>query len=771
MTQSLGGIKYISFLKVLATFLISMLCIIAPSISLAQTKNNSFQIDDECYQYMLKINKVLDKPVSIAMCDTLRLIAQKKHDIKAECISYSQMAIHYTQTNNDKLIKEFPFYKSFIEKTPYLQYLYSCWGNLCFLYSKTGKLNESVKEIEKMRNDAISRNNKNGIAKSYDMIGVIYFNQRDFKAASQNFLKVYEIYKELGDKNIYKTEIRLAQCYDDLGEMELCSKMIKQSVLHTPPAYEISTLTSYLYIINRNPHYFPVDEFERIKDRIDQIQSNSSTNETANTFNATISDFYSKKCSFEKALEYADKIKNPEVRNYQKLLVFQRMEKWDSAFVYSMEKNKMDQQHWQEKNAQYLASAAASIDSSHLALEKDQLLIKQLQDQKKLLELESQQQKLKIKNSNLELENKNRKLMTKQQELRLNKLNDEKKDQHIKQMELEHKYSEEQRIREKQKTLMLLALMTVTLISSLFITRLISKSRSRIKKEKDAVIKAHKEEQKQTAIALEALNNAEESRIRAKKAQQKAEESQMKAEIAQKQAEKADNIKTLFLQNMSHEIRTPLNAIVGFSDVLTSPEMVEMMDEEERNEMNRLIHVNSEMLLTLVNDILDISKLESGTYKLALSDVDANEMCSDALQSIKGREETGVNLLLRLPHKSTVFRTDRQRVQQVLINFLTNACKNTSTGKITLGYDMVGISDKPYLRFFVEDTGNGIPRDKIETIFKRFEKLDNFKQGTGLGLNICQLICNTVKGNIYVDASYTNGARFVFEHPFETSLS
>lgn len=236
------------------------------------------------------------------------------------------------------------------------------------------------------------------------------------------------------------------------------------------------------------------------------------------------------------------------------------------------------------------------------------------------------------------------------------------------------------------------------------------------------------------------------------------------AEQARQKAENADKLKSLFLQNVSHEIRTPLNTIVGFTGVLNSGEDMGL-SEEERKEMLGLIETNTELLTTLVNDILDLSKLESDTYILCPSSVRVSELCRNILQSIKERVPAGVELLLEEPEYAAdiVFTTDAARLQQVLTNFLTNACKYTGQGSITLAYKV--IEENGRMQFSVTDTGCGIPPEKAEKVFTRFEKLDSFKQGTGIGLNICRRIADLVGGRVFVDTTYTGGARFVFIHP------
>lgn len=236
-------------------------------------------------------------------------------------------------------------------------------------------------------------------------------------------------------------------------------------------------------------------------------------------------------------------------------------------------------------------------------------------------------------------------------------------------------------------------------------------------------------------------------------------ESSEKLRVAKDKAEEADRLKTSFLANMSHEIRTPLNAIVGFSQLL------EDASEEERAEFIKIIGNNSDLLLSLVNDVLDLSRLESDTFSLVMKDSKVQDCCRSALDSMRHRVSEGVKLTFTCPEEDISMNIDPLRLQQVLVNLLVNATKFTTEGKIDLDFRVD--REKQQAVFSVTDTGIGIPLDKQESIFNRFEKVDEFKQGTGLGLSICRIIAGRFRGTIRVDSSYTGGARFIFTIPFE----
>ncbi len=229
-----------------------------------------------------------------------------------------------------------------------------------------------------------------------------------------------------------------------------------------------------------------------------------------------------------------------------------------------------------------------------------------------------------------------------------------------------------------------------------------------------------------------------------------------------KHAREAEKMKTMFVQNMSHEIRTPLNAIVGFSQVLM--DMNKELGEQEKRDLIKMISDNSELLVALVNDIFELSDLKGGTIQMKMSKVSVNAMCRDAIETVRHRKAEDVELILKtdLPQDYMV-ETDMRRVTQVLINMLTNAEKNTTEGSIVLS---CSLQEHPgMITFSVADTGVGVPVDKMDEIFQRFKKLNNQKQGTGLGLDICRTIAGKLGGEIDIDRNYTGGARFWFTIP------
>lgn len=246
-----------------------------------------------------------------------------------------------------------------------------------------------------------------------------------------------------------------------------------------------------------------------------------------------------------------------------------------------------------------------------------------------------------------------------------------------------------------------------------------------------------------------------------KKLKDELQESESALRDAKDCAEESSRLKSAFLANMSHEIRTPLNAIVGFSDVLASGGS----SEDEQQGYVDIIKTNSDLLLRLINDILDVSRLEADRVTFTFEECDVVPLCQRVLASVSQARKSENEFIFECDRESMDMRTDTQRLQQVIINLLSNADKFTRNGKITLG---LKVDEKQREALFsVSDTGTGIPLEKQKLVFERFEKLNEYVQGTGLGLSICKLTVEKWGGEIWVDPGYTDGARFVFTHPLD----
>lgn len=238
--------------------------------------------------------------------------------------------------------------------------------------------------------------------------------------------------------------------------------------------------------------------------------------------------------------------------------------------------------------------------------------------------------------------------------------------------------------------------------------------------------------------------------------------SKLKLNEAKKSAENSIRTKSLFLSNMSHEIRTPLNALSGFSSILIDSNI----DKDMRQQCNDIIQQNSDLLLKLIDDVVDLSSLEIGKMQFRLGTHDAVSLCRNVIDTVEKIKQTAAAVTFQTPLEKLELNTDEARLQQLLINLLINATKFTSEGTINLSLETQG----DLALFTVTDTGCGIALEKQSKIFNRFEKLNENAQGSGLGLSICQLIVEHFGGKIWIDTEYKDGCRFVFTHPIHTPI-
>lgn len=229
--------------------------------------------------------------------------------------------------------------------------------------------------------------------------------------------------------------------------------------------------------------------------------------------------------------------------------------------------------------------------------------------------------------------------------------------------------------------------------------------------------------------------------------------------IAKEKAENLDRLKSAFLANMSHEIRTPLNAIIGFASIIA-----ELDKEEERREYLGIMQENTELLLQLISDILDLSKIEAGTIDFTMAPLDVKDFCEDIIRNYALKEESALPVLLAPDLPDCTIYTDKKRLMQVVTNFINNALKFTTEGHILLSYRPD--EEAREVEFSVADTGIGIAPEVLGTVFDRFVKLNSFSQGTGLGLSICRSIIEHLGGSIGAESEPGVGSRFWFRHPY-----
>ena len=679
-----------------------------------QAQNNPFKIDDELYSYYMRCQKMLKDKQVLAMADTLFRQARRKGDLKAQCLAWHVKCDHfYSIEDIPSLQKEIRNTRKFVEKTPYTQYIFSTWTRLIVYYGSRKWYGKALKELETFQEEAIRLNSNYGITMSYKQFANIYFLQG-------NSRKSLELYKRSAEYSISNNGGKdLNGIYRAIGSLYSSLAMPDSAFFYFKIALERTMdpsmkIKDYILLAEQSVRIGQMDTTYYYMQKIENMREKYPLyGATSEQYFTLVVRYYCYKKEYSKAILLCDSIKGLATRFKEKEQIYKSMGDFEQAYGWLQKYIRQEDSTRTTENNKLLADLTSRFDNERLNAEKNRLELRasslELESEKskrQLLEVEHERNQLQIRNQNLTLEQQQRELEMSHKEANYQA-------ERLKMLEM--------RSRQNLLTSVVLGILLATVfILSLFYSLSRRRSIKRLRREKCI------------------------------------------AEQARQEAENANRLKSLFLQNMSHEIRTPLNAIVGFTGVLNSDEDMGL-DPEERKEMLGLIETNTELLTTLINDILDLSKLESDTYIWNASSVKVSELCHSVLASVAHRVTSGVDLRLKEPDDAQLITldTDAARLQQVLNNFLTNACKYTEHGSIILAYRLLGKA----IEFSVTDTGCGIPPEKVETIFERFEKLDSFKQGTGLGLNICRRIATLVGGQVYVDTAYTGGARFVFVHP------
>ncbi len=721
--------------RTIYTYLLVIFIFCWGSSSSLQAQNNPFKIDDGSYGYYTRCQKMMKDKQVLAIADTLFRYAGRINDVKAQCLAWQVRCDHYYYIEDiPSLQRTIEDARKFIEKTPFHQYLFSTWMRLITYYERQRWYGRALEEVQAMQREAIRLNNGYGISSSYKHMANIYSFQR-------NYGKGLELHKKALEYAISKKETNsLSGIYQNIGAAY--SKYPEQEPkLDSALIYFQKALDTALGGTQKLAIYVRMATVETDASHTDAawpyLQKATVLRKKYPLYGATsdayflaLSDYYRRKGELDKAILCTDSITSRAVQASQKRLVYESLGdykmayEWYNTYIGLRDSTRTEENNW------LLADLASRFDNerlnaekSRLELQNSQMRIAQMASENRLLEMGWERDTLELKAARLELSNKELALQQKEEEAVRNHI------ETLRQSERAENIIRQNHLKNVISGIVMLFLVLIILFLWYYILHR-KKMVTIIRKERDFALKAQNE-----------------------------------AEQARQEAVNANQLKSLFLQNMSHEIRTPLNAIVGFSEVLNGSEDVDL-SAEERKEMLGLIETNTELLTTLISDILDLSKLESNTYTLNLTPAGVSELCHSVVASMAHRVPPEVELRLEEPDNARLvtLNTDAARLQQVLNNFLTNACKYTERGSIVLAYRILDDA----IEFSVTDTGSGIPADKAETIFERFEKLDSFKQGTGLGLNICRRIAGLVGGRVYVDTSYKDGARFVFVHPVIT---
>lgn len=689
-------------------------------------QNNAYKIKDNLYKYFKLVDANIASSSALKMADTLFYMAQKENDVKAQCIALYSRARHYNVLRDiDHQIVEIHKAAPFILKTEYKQYYFGLLNQLIISYINMQQYTKAADEINNSRKEALRYNNEYGIYHSYTSQASIYMNANHFRLALSYYRMAYDYGKSHHLDYVSDTYIHLARSYFYLSRWKECKEFIDLLMNEPVESSQISRI--YAFKLSYDCVQMPIDsakvesDYRRLSE---SIQRSSILPNDRFLYDEAMYYYYRYyKCDEQTASTYTS-------RRFYLPEYFDFLRK---AKYYEACKDEQQAALYYDKYTQCIKDIS-SLDELYLAdefipkldfynLEHEKNVLRKKNEQIKLREVKNRQMMLALNESKtvakLISNQREHLLLTGQLKTQTASINQQNRLLKIKQLQNAERVKTAMMDEEKVKWQVSFALLfsiAVIIILGLYVLDKFRK-RKQLKKEKS-------------------------------------------------QAEKSNYIKSLFFQNMNHEIRTPLNAISGFNDLLNG-EMSATLSSEEKKELIDMIAMNSDLLTTLVNDVIDLSNYESGTYKLHLNDVDLNMLCSTVVESIRGRENPGVHLAFKNSGDyNYTLHTDAQRLQQVLSNYLTNACKHTESGSIVLSYDVYPLM----IRFAVTDTGCGVKEEDAEKVFKRFEMLDNKKSGTGLGLHICRLIANLLHGKAYLDTAYKKGARFIFDHPIVMAL-
>ena len=707
-----------------ATVLFFMLLLVA----VAWGQSNPYKINDKLYPLYVKAYAMRRQKASIAVSDTLYRRAVALNDKKAQCLAVSIPFLYafYHAETVDQLEPSLKRLQDAALQIGYVQYYYYGTSNKVIFYINHSQYVEAIEYIKQQQKFAVQHKHKYGIYVGYRMLGVIHQHKSEYLQAIENYKQAADYcLKYLPDQDVTVNYRSITECYRLLDEPEKMLEYANRGLKYVKSGQVKQGLLMYRayaeFILGDDMKF--IEDYASLKKGKVGLENVSLP--SLSYLLQTFDDFLK-----GKDVSIVDNLPNlvsEEEKIIARIVYYKRKNDYKNAMSCQQKLYWMRSENRRQTFGNDMASMNVRLNNQQLIAEKQRV-----EYQNTRLKLHNTQ--LTLLNSSLELGRiksaehlarldadknllyyNNQKLVSKQ-------LSDSLDAQRIKRVARE----KELKLHGMTMTILIVAAILVLLCSTLYIYY----SRRMAKKLK--LSNRH----------LLQMNNM--------------------LVIASDKAKQSDRMKTMFVQNMSHEIRTPLNAIVGFSQLLVNGGSD--FSDEDKAEMAKNISDNSELLSTLVNDILDMTALESGKYVMKIDRCNVTDLCNLAVKTVMHRKAPGVELVFHsmLPDNFVV-ETDTQRVQQVLINMLTNAEKNTTKGSITLTASLS--EDGKKLIFSVADTGIGIPGEKMDEIFERFKKLDKFKQGTGLGLNICRMIAERLGGTICIDREYVGGARFVFSLP------
>jgi signal transduction histidine kinase len=678
-------------------------------------QNNVYKIDDRLYPIYIRAFNARNTKSGLATADTLRTLAILYGDKKAECLAYTIVMQHdYMNLDEEAMVKSVEMLKRVSKRNGYMQYYYYGPTMYITLLLNKGHSLLAMQENAKLEKEAMADGSNYGMLTCLKNMGKIQRSRGNHAMAYKYNLEAlnYQL-QNVPDQDPTLLYRDLADYKRLIHEYDVAMGYIDKALesAKTLAARERALQEKCLILYDQKKF----DEFKACYADVLELEEKTHANRLDSSYiqmmieNAIIDGDY------EKALMFSDKSSRGDGQHLLRSRVYEAKGDYESALrEYRLSRQVVD-------------SIVDAVQASDIAELNTQIGNQILRERLSKKEEEAMELKLKHMQQQAEMDHEraaNEQLKISNQQLELAKLKSERKlldAENDKQKIMLH----EEEIKNKlHKRMIIYGAITALVVLSILLYALLR----------------HR-------IMLNELSRKN-----------------RELEIARDEAHSANEMKTVFIHNMSHEIRTPLNSIVGFSDILTTPGLD--LSEEDAREYGRLIRSNSELLTTLVNELLGLAELESGKYTIVREPVLCNSLCQDAISTVFYNKPEGVELKFSTDvDDSFIIYTDERRVKQVLINYLTNAEKHTESGFIELRCSQ---NDNPgNITFAVTDTGCGIAPEDVGKLFQRFEKLNHFEQGFGLGLSICAAIAERFNGKAMLDTSYTDGARFLFIIPME----
>lgn len=681
-----------------------------------ESSNREFGISEDCYNYYRKGIIHRNERVVFLYTDSLQQLSKAKGDDKAYVMSYLLPLYYYSNFNNyDNVKMAADTLRSVSKQYGYTEFYYHAYANEVSYLCNYFRYNIALRLARECSNEANRTNDKYGIFMSYKIMGDIYASQKLNGEALKSYRMALEYHRQfLSQYDVSEIFINMFDIEPSLSE--------KEAILNKASVYAASNISRARLKVRQLMFFGETYNKEQFMKKYYELQNDSLR---FSTRSLPVVDVYYE--MFNGNLESALAKANKNLKQDVELNVVSQI-----AAYYGDYKKAYDAQKQltiykdsllSSKYLSITASFSEQMENDALNCHLRNKEIEAIDNKHKLQKASAEAEALKAKQEALEA--RDAKYVAERQRARAENLRNLTLLKRTQSEKALSKLKLRQMLMQSTIYFLVLFVLLLSIVIVVFIYYNIVRRRM--------VTELH--------------------------------ESNEKLKLAQERAEEANHMKNLFVQNMNHEIRTPLNAVIGFSQLLSTPGIP--LTNEERSEYANYIDTNGKMLTMLVDDVLNIADIENNLVKLKYSKAYVRDICDNAFAMVRYRIPINVELISTFDiAEDFMIYTDVGRLKQVLVNFLTNACKNTNEGSITLHVTDKASPDS--ITFSVTDTGIGIPKEERETIFERFKKLDPFKQGAGIGLNICLSIANLMNGMVWCDPDYDGGSRFLFELPLES---